>query len=162
MMPQPNPSTLSRSLKRLVVGAAMATALLAGLFGAVPTSGLAGSAPKPCTACGVLEVPDLTVQTAVVVQRGADFEPHFKLKITVSNIGRAAAGAFDVRVIAGTVKPAHVLGTFASTGLDAGGKQTFFRSLTTCNQTVTASVDPTNRILESSEQNNAALLTLTC
>jgi hypothetical protein len=161
MMLQPDPSTPSRSINRLVFGAALAAALLTGLFGTGPTSGLAGSAPKPCTACGVLEVPDLTVQTAVVVQHGADFEPHFKLKITISNIGRAAAGAFDVRVIAGTVKPAHLLGTFASAGLDAGGKQTFFQSLTTCNQTVTASVDPTNRILESSEQNNAAVLTFT-
>ena len=67
-----------------------------------------------------------------------------------------------MRVIAGTVKPAHVLGTFASTGLDVGGKATFFQSLTTCNQTVTASVDPSNRMLEISERNNAATLTFTC
>lgn len=106
--------------------------------------------------------PDLTVQTAVVVQRGADFEPDFKLKITLSNVGRATAGAFEVPVIAGTVKPAHVLGTVVSDGRDVGGKQTFLQSLTTCNQTVTASVDPTNRILEVIEQNNAATLTFTC
>jgi subtilase family serine protease len=159
---QPIPSALSRSMKRLAFGAAIVTALLAGVFAAGPTDGLAGSTAKLCTACTVLLVPDLSVQTAVVVQRGADFEPHFKLKITVANNGRGAAGAFDVQVVAGAVKPARVLGTFTSSGLDVGKTQTFFQALTSCNQTLSTFVDPTNRVLETNEQNNAAVLTVTC
>jgi subtilase family serine protease len=156
-------STVSpfRSIKRLAFGTTLAVALVAGLFGAGPVDGLAGTA-KPCTGCVVLSVPDLTVHAEIVVQRGADFEPHFKLKVTVSNVGNSAAGAFDVRVIAGTVKPARVLGTFSSAGLDAAAKQTFFQPLSSCNQTLTASADPTNRVLESNERNNAATLTFTC
>jgi hypothetical protein len=159
---QPTPSKVSRSIKGLVFGIAMASAVLAVLFGAGPTDALAGSTTKPCEACVVLLLPDLTVQTEVVVQHGADFEPHFKLKITVSNVGRAAAGAFDVRVVAGTVKPARVLGTFSSAGLGAGKTQTFFQSLTSCNQALTATVDPANRVLELSDRNNSAAFTFTC
>lgn len=121
---------LMRPIKRLAVATGIALALIAAVLGPRPTTGLAGAATTPCQGCVRLLFPDLVGSARLVIQRGADFEPHYVLAVTVTNTGKAAAPAFGVTVVTVTAKPVSLLAQFSSSGLDAGAGQTFFKPLT--------------------------------